>query len=98
MELIELISEQTPAVALCIVILFYYNRDSLRYLEERREMIETLRNERREWIEATRVLNQQYNDLLRTSVEAMSKMAAEMHALRGKLTEWMLGRNAGGND
>lgn len=103
MELLQLISEQTPAVALAITIWFFSNREILRLLQERREIIEALRLERKEWNEALRLITERYDTRQREAIESKMNMASEMHALRSKLTEWMLGegrrgRQDGGND
>jgi hypothetical protein len=102
-ELLQLISEQTPAVALAITIWFFSNREILRFLQERREMIEALRQERLEWNEALRQITERYDNRQREATEAKMTVAAEMHALRGKLTEWIAndnrrGRSANSND
>lgn len=103
MEIVQLISEQTPAVALAITIWFFSNREILRLLQERREIIEALRLERKEWNDALQKITERYDNRQREATEAKMNMASEMHALKNKVTEWMLGqgyrgRQDGGND
>ena len=103
MELLQLLSEQTPAVALAITIWFFSNREILRLLQERREIIEALRLERREQSEALQKIAERYDNRQREATEAKMTIAAEMHALKNKLTEWMLNegrrsKQGGGND
>lgn len=90
MDIIAAISGQSPGIALAIVCMFFYNRLVLDFLRERKEMIENVRAERKEWVETLRESNRQYNELMRLSVEAMTYMKSEMHALRNKLTDAML--------
>jgi hypothetical protein len=100
-ELLQLISEQTPAVALAITIWFFSNREILRLLQERREIIEALRLERQEWTKTLEHITERYDSRQREATEAKMTMAAEMHALRGKIMEWLTGNRArpdGGND
>lgn len=99
LEIVQLISEQTPAVALAIIVLWFYNRLTLDYLRERKDFLETLRTERREWLDGERQRNQQLLDAYRAAIEAIAAMRAEMHALRNKVQEFMTGgKAAGGND
>ena len=98
-EIVQLISEQTPAVALAIIVLWFYNRLTLDFLRERKEMLEALRAERKEWMDDERQRNHQLLDAYRAAIEAISSMRAEMHALKGKITEFMLGgRPTSGSD
>lgn len=90
MEILQLISEQTPAVALAIVIWYFSNRDILRFLQERREMIEALRLERKEWIETIRQVTTHYEERMASATEARVAQASELHALKGKITELIL--------
>ena len=110
LELLQLISEQTPAVALAITIWFFSNRDTLRFLQERREMIEALRLERKEWNEELRLITERYDARQREATESKMLIQAEMHSLKGQITAlilkieaWLLnesrrGKQTGGND
>jgi len=89
-DLLQLISEQTPAVALAITIWYFSNRDILRFLQERREMIEALRLERQEWTATLRQVTTQYEERMRTSTEARVAQTAELHALKSRMTELIL--------
>ena len=74
MEIVQLISEQTPAVALAILVLWFYPRLTLDYLRERKE-----------WLDSERQMMQQLLDSYNRGVEAMTAMRDEMHALKGRL-------------
>lgn len=52
-------------------------------------MIQSIMAERKEWADTLRAMNAQYVDLLRSAVEAMTKMAGDNYALRGKIQEFM---------
>lgn len=90
MEILQLISEQTPAVALAITIWWFSNRDILRLLQERREMIEALRIERKEWVEAIRLVTIQYEERIHASTESRMAQSAELHTLKNKIQELIL--------
>lgn len=90
MELLQLISGQTPAVALAIVIWYFSNRDILRFLQERREMIEALRLERQEWLTAMRQITTQYEERTQAATETRVANTAELHALKSRMTELIL--------
>lgn len=77
-------------MAVGVLCLYLYNTMALRYLEERKEMIQNIVAERKEWNESMRLLNSQYMDLQRLMIESVTKMGGEMHALRNKLTEFMM--------
>lgn len=81
---------QSPAVALALLIWWYGNRDILRLLQERREIIEALRVERKEWMDALRQVLADYRTDSRASVETKANLAAELHSLKGKVTELLL--------
>ena len=81
---------QSPAVALALLIWWYSNRDILRLLQERRDMIEAIRAERDEWLEALRQVVADYKTDTRLSIEARVSVQAELHALRSKMTELIL--------
>jgi hypothetical protein len=89
-EVWQAIGNLSPGVAVGVVCLYLYNLMALKYLEERKEMIQALTGERKEWTDTLKLLNQQYVDLLKLAVEAMTVSKGENHALRGKLTEFML--------
>lgn len=83
------ISNLSPGLAFGVVCLYFYNLMALRYLEERKEMLQAMAAERKEWNEALKQLNQQSVELLRAAVEAMTNMKNEGHALRGKIQEFI---------
>lgn len=89
MEIWQAIGNLSPGVAVGVLCLYFYNQVTIKYLDERKEMLQNQAIERKEWNEALRQLNQQHYDLQRLAIESMTKMGAEMHALRNKLTEIM---------
>lgn len=90
MDVVQLVSEQATSVSLAIVIMWFYNKLVQDILIERKEMIEEIKAERKEWLAQTdRYLNQLF-DVTFKSTDTMAKIGAEVHALRGKLTEFML--------
>jgi hypothetical protein len=90
-ELWQVVGNFSPGVAVGVVCLYFYNAMALKYLEERKEMIEQLITEREEWNARLERLLDRYDNRIQACVSAMEKMAAETHALRGKLTEFLLG-------
>jgi hypothetical protein len=104
LEIWQTIGGLSPGVAVGVVCLFFYNQLTLKYLEERREMLQTLATERKEWNDALQRMIDRYDARSQATIVAMEKMAAEMHALRGRLQEFMsnvelrLRGNSGGND
>lgn len=98
-----MLSNLSPGVAVGAVIAYFNNVMTLKYLDERKEMIEAQAAERREWTTDLQRLSDRYDTRLAQAIEAISDMKSQMHALRGKLTEFMLtGRppqgGQGGND
>lgn len=87
---IQSIFLQSPALALALFIWYYSNRDILRILQERREMIEALRLERKEWLATLQQVMADYRVDSRSLLTASEGVKAEMHALRGKMTELIL--------
>jgi hypothetical protein len=86
-----------------VVCLFFYNQLTLKYLEERREMLQTLATDRKDWNATLERLTDRYDARLLSAVTAMEKMASEMHGLRGRLQEFMSNvelrsRGSSGND
>jgi hypothetical protein len=61
-----------------------------KYLEERKEMINQVIAERKEWNARLESLLDRYDARIQAAITAMEKMTAESHALRNKLTEFLL--------
>jgi len=92
-----MLSNLSPGVAVGAVIAYFNNIMTLKYLDERKEMIEAMAVERREWTAELQRLADRYDTRLEQAVEAIADMKSQMHALRGKLTEFMLtGKISGG--
>lgn len=87
---IQALFSQSPALALALFIWYYSNRDILRLLQERRDIIEALRVERKEWLDTLRIMLADYRNDSRASLEAKVAIQAELHALRGKMTDLIL--------
>lgn len=85
MELISLLTGQPAAVALAILAVYWLNRNTLEFAREKREIIELLRAERKEWQEQSREERRELMDIQRASVEAEKQVAHELHALRNQL-------------
>lgn len=90
MDILNVISEQTTSVALAVVIMWFYNKLVLDFLAERKEMIDALRTERKEWIMKSDLYLNQLFEINRQSVEGLSLVRSEMHALKGRVTELLL--------
>lgn len=75
---------------------------ALRYLEERKEMLQQLTAEREEWNDRLERLLDRYDARVQAAIVAMEKMSAEMHALRGRMQEYIVSienrLRGGGND
>ncbi len=101
MDIVELLSEKTVSVALAIVVMYFYNKLVIDFLQERKEMIEALRTERREWLASSTKYLETLFEVSRTSTEAIALLRSEMHSLKSRITELMLqGRKGagGGNE
>lgn len=90
MEIWQAIGSLSPGVAVGVVCLYFYNSMAAKYLEERKEMINQVIAEREQWNARLERLLDRYDTRIQTAVSAMEKMAAETHALRGKMTEFLL--------
>jgi hypothetical protein len=62
---------------------------TLKYLDERKEMLQNIAIERKDWTAAQERLLDRYDLRLQTSVEAITKMTGEMHALRNRMQEFI---------
>lgn len=92
-----MLSNLSPGVAVGAVIAYFNNIMTLKYLDERKEMIEAMAAERREWTTELQRLTDRYDARLAAVIEAVADMKIQLHALRGKLTEFMLtGKVSGG--
>ena len=99
----QVLSNLSPGVAVGALIAYFYNTTTVKYLDERKEMIEAMAVERREWTTELQRLSDRYDARLIQAVEAIANINNQMHALRGKLTEFMLtgkmpSRGSSGND
>lgn len=91
MEIWTAIGNLSPGVAVGVLCLYLYNTMAVRYLEERKEMVQQVLAEREEWNDKLERLLDRYDTRLQSAIEAIAKINAEMHALRGKMQEFMTG-------
>lgn len=81
---------QSPALALAFFIWYMSNKDLLRLLQERREMLDAMRLDAKETQETLKQVAADYKAELRASSESKVAVQSEIHALRGKMTELIL--------
>jgi hypothetical protein len=74
LEILQLISEQTPSVALSLVVMYFYNKLVLDMLKERKDWVDTQRLERLELLTVTKA-----------SIEANVNSANHIHRLSGEV-------------
>lgn len=86
MEIINLLTGQPAAVALAILALYWLNRNTLEFAREKREIIEIIRLERKEWLDEARETRRELLDMQRASIEAEKAASHELHTLRGAIT------------
>lgn len=86
MELISLLTGQPAAVALAILAVYWLNRNTLEFAREKRELLEIIRAERKEWIDQAREDRRELLEIQRSSIEADKTVAHELHTLRQPLT------------
>lgn len=87
MDILEVISEKTTAIALALTVMYFYNKLVSDVLLERKELLEILRNERKEWLETSHSHMETLFTLVQGNVESMVGFRSEIHALRNRLTE-----------
>lgn len=80
-----------PAALIPVVLVIYYsNQNTLKWMAERKEIAEAVLAERKEWLAERRdILERQFNLGERLATE-MAATRSENHAMRGKLTEFMV--------
>lgn len=89
MEIWQVLGNLSPGVAVGVLCLYFYNQLTLKYLDERKEMLQQMVAERKEWNEALEKLLDRYDTRLQAAVDMAAKMGAEMHALRGRVQEFL---------
>jgi len=90
LDIISLITDKTASIALAVVVMYYYNQLVTDVMKERKEMIESLRNDRREWLTAADGYLQQTFLLIRTSSESLSAVSSQLNALKGEIAKYFL--------
>ena len=90
MEYAELL-RQLPAALIPFAIVFYfYQQLSIRVLQERKELAEAIKAERKEWLEERKIMLERQFSLDERMVTELSNTRGENHAGRGRLTEFIL--------
>lgn len=95
-SLIQLITGQSPAMALAIILLILYNRQNADMLRREKEFADTLLEERRAERQVTTEMRAQQLALIKEVVQGMSDLRAELvtfktevkselHSLRNKV-------------
>ena len=84
-ELISLLTGQPAAVALAILAMYWLNRNTLEFAREKREMLEIIRAERKEWLDQARADRAELTSLQRASIETDVQVKNELNALRSQL-------------
>lgn len=79
----------SPGVAVGALCVFFYNQLTIKYLDERKEWLVGLQAERREWSDSLDKLIDRYDTRLVENVSSLRDAAAQDHALRGRLQEFM---------
>lgn len=87
MELINLLTGQPAAVALAILAMYWLNKNTLDFAREKRELLEIIRAERKEWQDTSREDRREVIDISRASIETDKDVKHELHALRQPLTD-----------
>lgn len=90
MDILEVISEKTTAIALALTVMYFYNKLVSDVLLERKELLEILRNERKEWLDVSHGHIETLFTIAQGNVEAMVGFRNEIHTLRNRLTEFYL--------
>ena len=85
MDILAAIAEQSPAVSLALVALYFLNKASIDTLRERKEIIDTLNAERNEWVEDSRVMTREVIALMRVSIESTQQLIAAVNEQRNCL-------------
>lgn len=93
MDILTLITEQTAPIALAVVVMYYYNRLVVDVLKERKDMVEAIRAERKEWIETNNGNLQQMFLLIRTNSDSLNLISSNVHSLKNEITKYMLNRD-----
>lgn len=101
MEIWSTIGSLSPGVAVGVLCLFFYNQLTVKYLDERKEMLQGLANERKEWNDKLERLLDRYDLRAIESATVGRDITNQLHGLKGEIQKWMLneGRNrqSGGN-
>lgn len=89
-EVWQAIGSLSPGVAVGVVCLYFFNTMTVKYLEERRQMILDISAERNEWNAKLERLIDRYDSRVGAAIAAMEKVAHEDHAMRGRVQENIL--------
>lgn len=92
MDILEIISEKTTAIALAIVVMYFYNKLVSDVLVERKNIIEALRIERQEWIKTSSHHIETLFEMNRTMAQTAAEGIAAIHMLRNDIARVVLGK------
>jgi hypothetical protein len=76
-------------------VMWFYNKLVIDFLSERKEMIEALRAERKEWLTQSSVYLGQLFETHRSNAQALTEVRGEMHNLRNKIHELLIEKGKG---
>jgi hypothetical protein len=80
-----------PAALIPVALVLYFSDQNTKsWMTERKELAIAILAERKEFVTTQENLVDRYDARLVASVEAASKMAAELHNLRGIITQFIL--------
>jgi hypothetical protein len=90
-------------MVLVILLIYQLIREKETQVKAERQYGEALQREQTERIGATSEMNRTYAELLRQTVAEITAIKGEMHALKGRIHEFVLGSDSraqrgGGND
>lgn len=89
MDILALLSEQTVSVALALSIMWFYNKLVTDTLTDRRELIESIRSDRKEWLDESDVYIKTLFDISNRNTQTMTELRMELHALKGEIQKFI---------
>lgn len=90
MEWWQNIGDVTTGTAIGGIIMYFFNQFVSRVLDERNQWLQSVAADRKETSDKMERLLDRYDSRLVENVTALRDAAAQDHALRGKITEFMV--------